>query len=167
MEFHLVTNWKVLQLWPEFEAFLANEIFCLTADHNVCHSSIGPTKVFVLSTGRAVEVNAGPSLDSATVSYSNEEISHKTRRQMYINAANLRMKCTVHRVCQCETQSLNSSRESLDTIDNERYSTDTSFIDQVVLNSMWIQGTSALFTVIHFAFLCLCFFSALSTLSPL
>ncbi|XP_021929613.1 uncharacterized protein LOC110834592 isoform X2 [Zootermopsis nevadensis] len=80
--------------------------------------------------GRAVEARAGRSLDSATVGYTNEEISHQTRRQMYINAANSRMKCTVRSVCQCESLSLNSSRESIDTIDNEHYSTDTSFVDQ-------------------------------------
>lgn len=124
----------------------------MTADHNLCHSAVSPIEVSVLSTGRAVEARAGRSLDSATVGYTNEEISHQTRRQMYINAANSRMKCTVRSVCQCESLSLNSSRESIDTIDNEHYSTDTSFVDQVALNTLWIQGTSALFIVI---FLCL------------
>lgn len=84
-----------------------------------------------------MEVAAGSHSGTASVSYSNEEVSHKTRRQMYIDATNSRMKCVVHSVYQSDTESLHGSHESFDTIDNEHYSTDRSFIDQVMLNSFY------------------------------
>lgn len=81
--------------------------------------------------GSAIEVPVG----DGAVSYSSEEISHATRQQMYITAANSRMECTeVHSVYQFDNLSFDGSHESFDTIDNEGYSTDTSFIDQVILD---------------------------------
>jgi hypothetical protein len=84
-----------------------------------------------LYAGNAVEVPVG----DGAVSYSSEEITHMTRQQMYITAANSRMECTeVHSVYQFDNLSFDGSHESFDTIDNEGYSTDTSFIDQVMFN---------------------------------
>jgi hypothetical protein len=84
-----------------------------------------------LYAGSAVEVPVG----DGAVSYSSEEISHTTRRQMYITAANSRMECMeVHSVYQFDNLSFDGSHESFDTIDNEGYSTDTSFVDQVMLD---------------------------------
>ncbi|PNF35670.1 hypothetical protein B7P43_G17468 [Cryptotermes secundus] len=80
----------------------------------------------------SVEIYPGSAVEVAgAVSYSSEEISHTTRRQMYVTAANSRMECTeVHSVYQFDNLSFDGSNESFDTIDNEGYSTDTSFIDQ-------------------------------------
>jgi hypothetical protein len=58
-----------------------------------------------------------------------------TRQQMYIAAAKSRMESTeVHSIYQFDNLSFDGSQESFDTIDNEGYSTDSSFIDQVMLD---------------------------------
>lgn len=60
---------------------------------------------------------------------------------MYITAASSRMECTeVRSVYQFDNLSFDGSHESFDTIDNEGYSTDTSFIDQVMLDFVGIQA---------------------------
>jgi hypothetical protein len=54
---------------------------------------------------------------------------------MYIAAAKSRMDNTeVHSLYQFDNLSFDGSYESFDTIDNEGYSTDTSFTDQVMLD---------------------------------
>jgi hypothetical protein len=84
-----------------------------------------------------MEITAGSSVGDGAVSYSSGEITRKTRRQMYISAANSRMKCTeVQSVYQCDILSFDDSHDLFDTIDNECYSTDTSVIDEVMLNSV-------------------------------
>lgn len=108
---------------------LFNEISSISADLTVFHSN--HWKKLLLYAGSTVE----PPVGDGAVSYSSEEVSHTTRRQMYITAANSRMECMeVHSVYQFDNLSFDGSHESFDTIDNEGYSTDTSFIDQVKLD---------------------------------
>lgn len=84
-----------------------------------------------------MEILAGSSVGDGAVSYSSEEVSRKARRQTYISTAKSRMQCTeVQSVYQCDILSFDDSHDSVDTIDNECYSTDTSIIDEVKFNSM-------------------------------
>jgi hypothetical protein len=89
------------------------------------------TKILFFLSGSAIEVPVG----DGAASYNSEKISHTTRRQMYIATAKSRMECTeVHSIYQFD-----GSHESFDTTDNEGYFTDTSFIDQVILDFVLIK----------------------------
>lgn len=121
----------------------------------MCHTDT-LHKLFLFA-GSAVEISAGSRVSDGAVSYSSEEISHKTRRQMYISAANSRKKRTeVQNVYQYDTLSFNDSHESFDTIDNEYYSTDTSITDEVIFHSVQLQTHTFILHSVSF----MCIFSS-------